>query len=138
MADHERLDHAIEARTIELGISYVELADRAGISDVSIRNLRKGRANFRPRNLRKLEIALEWAAGSIAAVLAGGDPTNDGAATTAPPALSASDLIQMIAETEDELAHLNPRYESNRPLLTKHLEQRLADLRRQLDALSAQ
>ncbi len=135
MADHERLDHAIEARTIELGISYVELADRAGISDVSLRNLRKGRANFRPRNVRKLEIALGWEPGSIAAVLAGGDPMV-GEPADAP--ISADDLTQLIAETEDELLHLNPKYESNRALLTEHLEKRLADLRRQLDALTQQ
>lgn len=134
MADHERLDHAIEARTIELGISYVELAVRAGLSEISIRNLRKGRANFRARNLRKLEIALGWTAGSIEAVLAGGDPTVE----PAQAAISADDLVQLIAETEDELLHLNPKYESNRALLTGHLEKRLADLRRQLDALTQQ
>lgn len=133
MADHDRLDHAIEARTIELGISYVELADRAGISDVSLRNLRKGRANLRARNVRKLEVALGWAPGSIAAVLAGGDP-----AVGDPPltASSADELRRLIAETEDELANLNPRYESNRASLAEHLERRLADLQQQLARLT--
>lgn len=133
--DHDRLDHAIEARTIELGISYVELAARAGISDVSLRNLRKGRANFRPRNLRKLETALDWAPGSIDAVLDGGDPTISGATR---PAMSADDLERLIEETEDELLHLNPRYESNRASLVAHLEKRLTELRRQLAALTEQ
>jgi transcriptional regulator with XRE-family HTH domain len=129
MADHERLDHAIESRAIDLGLSYVELAERAGISDVSLRNFRKGRGNLRPRNQRRLENALGWTPGSIAAVLAGGAPTEEG---TDVPA-SQDELRELIADTEDELLHLQVRHERNRSFLVAHLEKRLGDLRRQLN-----
>lgn len=141
MADHERLDHAIEARAIDLGLSYVELAQRAGISDVSLRNYRKGRGNLRPVNQRKLEIALEWAPGSITAVLAGGVPANASTAADATDAggsrmpMSADELRQAIAELEDEIEHLDVRHERNRPYIVAHLQRRLNDYRRQLDSL---
>jgi transcriptional regulator with XRE-family HTH domain len=128
MADHERLDHAIEARTVELGISYVELAQRAGISDVSLRNFRKGRGNLRLRNQRKLENALGWAPGSIAAILGNGEP-----ATADEP--TVEELEQEIADLKDEIEHLEVRYERNRPFIVAHLEQRLAALRARLNAL---
>lgn len=136
MADHEPLDRAIEARAIDLGMSYVQLAERAGISDVSLRNFRKGRGILKPVNLRRLENALEWAPGSLRSILDGGEPTplSEGGQ---PPAgePTADELRQLISETEDELKWLNPKYESNRASLTAHLERRLADLRNRLKAL---
>lgn len=139
MADHERLDHAIEGRAIDLGLSFVELAERAGISDVSLRNFRKGRGNLRPRNQRKLENALGWTAGSIAAILDGGAAVLAGAEPEAsPPAapMTADELRQAIAEVEDEIEHLDVKYERNRPGIIAHLQQRLTTLRARLNSPS--
>ena len=131
MADHERLDQAIEARAIELDLSYIQLAERAGISDVSLRNFRKGRGNLRPRNQRRLETALGWAPGSIGDVLAGGSPTLAGDEFGV-EIMSVEELRQLIAETEDEIAHLEVRHERNRPYLVAHLEKRLAEFKERL------
>jgi transcriptional regulator with XRE-family HTH domain len=131
MPDHERLDRAIQDRAVELDLSYLQLAERAGISDVSLRNFRKGRGVLRPRNQRRLEVALGWAPGSIGALLDGGEP-----AQAAPDdQVSADELREMIAETEDEIANLEVRHERNRPYLVAHLERRLAELRSRLASL---
>lgn len=134
MTEHDRLDTAIEARIVDMGISYVELAERAGISDVSLRNFRKGRGNLRARNQRKLENALGWEPGSIATVLDGGAPLLAGEAYE-PEVLSVEEIRLMIAEIEDEIANLVVKHERNRAYLVEHLEKRLAELRTRLAPL---
>lgn len=131
MADHNRLDRAIDARVIDMGISYVELAERAGISDVSLRNYRKGRGNLRPRNQRKLENALGWAPGSIAAILAGDEPAASDGGTES---VTADELRQEIADLKDEVANLDVKHERNRPYIVDHLERRIAELQGRLKA----
>lgn len=136
--DYARLDRAIEDRAIELGLNFVQLAERAGISDVTLRNLRKGRGSLpRAVNLRRLENALGWVPGSLVATLDGHDPELVDERQSGEPSSSAERLRTLIAETQEELRHLSPKYESNRASLTAHLERRLADLQRQLKALQA-
>lgn len=136
--DYARLDRAIEGRAAELGLTFVQLAERAGISDVLLRNLRKGRGNLpRPVNIRRLENALGWAPGSLVAVLEGSDPVLAAAEPAVKEGKTVEELVQLIADTEDELRWLNPKNESNRPSLEAHFERRLADLRERLKALQA-
>jgi hypothetical protein len=71
---HERLDEALEARRIELGMEWVDVAEAAGRSAETIRSWRRGESRPRAVNKRKLERAMNWAAGSIDAVLAGDNP----------------------------------------------------------------
>ena len=74
MPNYALLDSAIEARRLDLGLSWKQLAEVAGISDVSLRNARKGRSDLNSLSKRRLEDALTWGHGSIDRVLDGGDP----------------------------------------------------------------
>jgi transcriptional regulator with XRE-family HTH domain len=75
MRHYERLDAAIDARRLDLDLSWKDLADRAGISDVSLRNFRKGRSEPNPLSKHRIEDALAWHHGSVDEILSGGDPT---------------------------------------------------------------
>lgn len=75
------LDAAMDRRRLELGLRWRDVALRAGASDQALRDIRRGRTSPRALTVRKLEEALEWRAGSVSAVLGGGQPTPaDGAA----------------------------------------------------------
>lgn len=69
----QRLAGHIERRITELGLEYAEVAR---LADFSIEVLRKMRHGIKARGstYRKLERALQWAQGSVAAILAGGEP----------------------------------------------------------------
>lgn len=69
-----RLAEYVERRIAELALEYAEVCRRAGISDETLANIRKG-ASARASTYRKLEQALQWEQGSIAAILAGREPT---------------------------------------------------------------
>ena len=69
----ERLYALMEERRLELGLTWREVADRAGLSYEAIRNLRTGPGGMRALSMRRLDAALEWRAGSVQALLAGGD-----------------------------------------------------------------
>lgn len=72
---HERLASAIEDRRSELGLSLREVAQLADITGETLRAVRKGSNDPSPLTRRGIEKALDWKAGSVAAVLAGGEPT---------------------------------------------------------------
>jgi transcriptional regulator with XRE-family HTH domain len=69
-----RLAQYIERRIAELALEYAEVCRRAEISDETLIKIRKG-AKARSSTYRKLERALQWEHGSVAAILAGGEPT---------------------------------------------------------------
>jgi len=69
----ERLDTLIEQARLDLGVEFKELAALAGIAPETLRALRKtGKANALTK--RRVEAAIKWQAGSIDAVLEGGEP----------------------------------------------------------------
>ena len=75
-ADWERLADAVRHRRDALGFTQVQLAELAGVTDTTIRNLEGGREFKRPpASLPAVEQALGWAPGSARAILAGVDPT---------------------------------------------------------------
>jgi transcriptional regulator with XRE-family HTH domain len=69
-----RLAEYIERRISELGLEYTEVARLAGFSIEVLRKMRHG-IKARGSTYRKLERALQWEHGSVAAILAGGEPT---------------------------------------------------------------
>lgn len=71
-----KLGAAIRAAREARGLSQVDLAERAGISEGSVQNLEKGEPRSRmPQSLAKVEPHIGWAAGSGLAILRGGEPT---------------------------------------------------------------
>lgn len=74
---HQRLDEALKARCAEpeLDLTWVDLAKRADVSVKTLDAIRRGRNRPNARTTRRLEDALRWERGSIAAIYAGGDPT---------------------------------------------------------------
>lgn len=71
----EHLDQAMNARRLDLGITWRDVAARAGLSYEALRRLRTGDGGIRDLTAAKISRALEWTPGSVDAVLGGGDPT---------------------------------------------------------------
>lgn len=74
--NRKRLASAVSARRIEKGMPTTKaLADRAKLSARMLGDVENGRRdNFSGGAKAQIERALDWRAGSIDAVLAGGDP----------------------------------------------------------------
>jgi hypothetical protein len=96
--DLGRLGDAVrQRRTQELRISAREAAARAGISRNAWVGIEGARNRPQERNRAGIEDVLGWAPGSIAAILAGGEPTPADRSATAPDA----DLDErLVAEIE--------------------------------------
>ncbi len=75
-------------------MTWKQVSDKAGLSPQGLRDVRAGEGAIRPLTKRGLEDALEWAPGSVDAVLAGGEPS------------SASDGLQRVDENLDEKARI--------------------------------
>lgn len=69
------LDGEMNARRLELGLAWKEVATSAGISYETLRAVRKGETSGAPLTLRKIEQALRWVQGSITRVEQGGKPS---------------------------------------------------------------
>lgn len=94
----ERLDGLMDARRLELGIPWREVATRAGISYEALRALRNGPGGTADLTARKIDAALEWAPGSVARIGAGGDP----AELSAQPEGAAAPATDEVARIERE------------------------------------
>lgn len=68
------LDGEMNARRLQLGLAWKDLARSAGISYETLRAVRKGETTGAPLTLRKIEQALRWAQGSIGRVEQGEKP----------------------------------------------------------------
>ena len=78
---------AIRSAREARGLSQVDLAELAGVSEGSVQNLESGKPRNRmPQTLAKIEPHLGWVAGSGRAILNGGEPTPDEDVTTTAPA----------------------------------------------------
>ncbi|MGW6739685.1 hypothetical protein ACWGDX_02875 [Streptomyces sp. NPDC055025] len=75
MSELSRLDGAMNARRLELGLAWKDVANVAGISYETLRGVRRGSTAGAELTLRRIERALKWAPGSIDAVVAGGEAT---------------------------------------------------------------
>ncbi|MFJ8347679.1 helix-turn-helix domain-containing protein [Streptomyces sp. NPDC094153] len=76
MEPYERLDQAMNHRRLQLRMNWREVAEAAGVSYTALRAIRRG--EYRPTELtaRALDEALQWAHGSVHAVLGGGAPVS--------------------------------------------------------------
>lgn len=78
---HERLDRFMNDRRLQLPkiggktVKWFQVAERAGITVTTLTALRKGQNVPTEDTKRGIEDALLWAAGSIDAIMDGGEPT---------------------------------------------------------------
>lgn len=96
----------MDERRLDLGLSWTELADKAGLSDSTLRNIRRGRNAPSALNRRRLEDVLGWRHGSVEAILDGGEPEVAEAADEQPasdekdwPTLRA-ELMQLVEQVD--------------------------------------
>ncbi|MFE3229291.1 hypothetical protein [Nocardia sp. NPDC059228] len=74
-----RLGQLAHQRRLELGLSQAKVAEAGGPSDTTQTALEAGAlSKVRPATLRKLDIGLQWAPGSAAAILRGEEPAAAG------------------------------------------------------------
>lgn len=73
-AERSRLSAVMEARRLELDLSWDKVAKRAGLSIAHLRRVRGGDVALTAKAKWKIEQALRWNRGSIDLVLAGKDP----------------------------------------------------------------
>lgn len=115
----ERLAGMVKSRRIERGLSVSKAAQAAGIDRATWSSAEKGDRQTQPHNWAGIERALDWKAGSIAAILAGGEPI---------PA-------DLLAEVDEELSLVRTD-----PRLTDDMRQRIVALileRRERDKATA-
>lgn len=74
MTRRERLAELMENRRLDLKLTWREVAEAAGITTETLRQVRYGTAQIQKLTQRRVEGALAWQPGSIATYLAGGDP----------------------------------------------------------------
>lgn len=116
--DWGRLGDAIVARRVRMGIKTREkFAGHSGLSLRTLSDLELGnRTSYDPSTLSRLEVALEWAPGSVDAVLEGGQPT-----TTAEALLRARQHAQqldpLVAKLAWALDPASPLHEGDRDWL---------------------
>ena len=61
----QRLDSLLDARRLDLGLTWREVALRAGLSIEAVRLLRAGPGGIRELTARKFDRAFEWMPGSL-------------------------------------------------------------------------
>src|SRR5690349_12436922 len=77
-ANAARLGRLVKARRERLDLTHVQVQQAGGPSPASMQRIEQGRAGeMREATTAGIERALRWGPGSIAAVLAGGDPDED-------------------------------------------------------------
>jgi hypothetical protein len=86
-AARDRLDRLMDARRLDLDLTWRDVAARAGLSYEALRALRAGPGGLRTLTMRKLDRGLAWEAGSVRrVVLEDGDPVPlDSEAAAQPP-----------------------------------------------------
>lgn len=112
-----RLGEAIRDRRRALGMSQLELAQAAGISEAMLRVIERARrTNVRPVTLGAVARALGWTRDSVDRVLAGGDPVLD------------EDRDRSVAELKRQVAELQARLDE----VERDLRARLDEVERDL------
>ena len=83
----ERLAELMEQRMADLRLTWREVAETGDISYEALRAARNGSGDIRRNTQAGIEAGLRWERGSVARILAGGDPVPlGGAVVTLPPA----------------------------------------------------
>lgn len=94
--NRERLNQFMEERRAELGLTWEEVAARSHLAKATIGAIRAGQPTIRTLTQRALEQGLDWAPGSIRAVLQGGQPAPAGQRQLAPPPTSYADMVDSL------------------------------------------
>ncbi len=76
LTPRERLAQLLEDRRLDLDMDWTEIAEGAGISTETLRQIRFGSGGS-ARTFRNIEKVVGWARGSIANTLDGGEPVID-------------------------------------------------------------
>lgn len=110
--DWKLLGQTVARRRAELGLSQVEVAHRGPLSLDRVQAIEGAKkSGYRLGTLAALERALEWEAGSIEAVLDGGQPTP----IRQPSPVTAADRTErLLAENERMIRLLNDLSERER------------------------
>lgn len=97
--DWNRVGQYVKSRRKELGLRQEDLQGRGGPSPALVRQLENGRydADMQDAMRSGLERSLEWAAGSLTSISAGGEPMPEPSNTVAPP--SSPDLDRQLGES---------------------------------------
>jgi transcriptional regulator with XRE-family HTH domain len=120
---------AAEAAMSELGMTQSQLADAARLNVRIVNSFLTGRNWPQIRTRAAIETALGWPRGTLRRIELGEDPP--------PTRKTAEELRRLIHEAEDELAFLNPRYESTRRVISARLQREIAELQQQLQSLES-
>jgi hypothetical protein len=72
-----RLDRLMDARRLDLNLTWREVAAHAGLSYEALREVRNGPGGTRTLTMRKIDKGLRWTPGSMERTLNGGEPEND-------------------------------------------------------------
>jgi hypothetical protein len=70
----ERLDRMMNDRRLELGLTWREVAERAGLSYEALRGIRTSGSGMRELTAVKIARALEWDPQAVLRILVGGEP----------------------------------------------------------------
>lgn len=74
--DEPHIDHAMNARRLDLRLKWKDVTARAGISPQTLSKIRTlGTVGVNPLIIAKVEDALRWESGSLQALTDGGTPT---------------------------------------------------------------
>lgn len=109
---YERLNELMNERRVELGLRWATVAELAGITAPTLGAFRKGSNPPSDLTKRGVEKALEWQAGSIDAILLGGDPrlvepSGNKVTTTADEDIAAA--LEGIRKLEEAWARKGPK-----------------------------
>lgn len=118
------LGQLVERRISELGLEYAGVARSAGFSVETLSKIRKGVA-AKGATYRRLEVALEWAPGSVDSILDGGSPTS-----ISPPGASGAEAGPAESDAQDE--SVDPRAQAILTILEGLPARVQADVLRQL------
>lgn len=121
--------NAAEIRMGELGFTQEALAAKARVDPTTVNAFLNGRNWPQVRTRARIEVALQWDVGMLTRIAKGEEPPRP------VEPLTADELRRLIAEANEELAWLKPRYESTRRILSARLKREIAELERQLAAL---
>lgn len=130
----------MEDRRVALRMQWREVAESAGLSIAGLGAIRRGERRPTAVTRARLEDALQWAPGSVDAVLAGGEPIplqgvpDDGPAVAVPETYEQQ-LHEELQQLRDDLARLNPRYRLTKRVVSRALEQEIERVSEQLAAL---
>jgi transcriptional regulator with XRE-family HTH domain len=120
--------HAAEAAMSELGWTQAQLAEQARLNVRVINSFLNGRNWPQSRTRAQIEVALKWPVGMLSRIAMGEEPPRS-------RRRDPEELRRLIAEMQEELTWLNPRYESTRRVITARLEREIADLKRELESI---